>query len=923
MLYYHRFVQKAGNWMCPPRDETQESMESYVERKFISKFLPIPLLAVFVRDSISLAQTPSNLLPAYLLLLASAAVFLCIAIREIHFMRHKNGLFIAILTGTILSYIVLFLIYNPDKTYWRVEQSTIFTLSLLLDGLYINRVSIWIFAVANSIFSASLNLIYFHNPFPLQILFSIIPIFAITWVIQTYYHSLYTSVYEGEYYLKMHNSLAIQNTKIETLNATLQTESKKNAQTFNQLELIFNSSSDIMYFYNTDGEIILVNKQGLDFAEKLTNPQLNKIQFTIFTQEGERIESDQNRSRILAHVMEDGQTQKIRLVAWDKKIYILESTAKKFIDPDGNCIGYLEIVQDKTADYKNSEKNNILQTVARLCNHAADIESVAQMALTGAAQGIHFSLGAILIAEDDNPEKLRLLSSYAANDQVKKIFKTIEQNVTNHIGYMKLMPQLIQCFQSNTPVFNFPVNDTELFHNSEYTDYALSFLPLQFNKETFGLFGFMYRAKSLTDPLLTDTEFLLTITEEIATSLHRALLFENAQKMALFDSATGLRNYRSLQDVLHSEISISSTNGLPLALLILDIDHFRHFNEEFGHDSGDMVLRFIAKILGTNGTAARYGGDEIAIILPASNLEESIEFAEKLQIDIHAQLLEIFAGTEDLLSLTIGLAMYPLHASAPGSLMKAAELALFAAKRKGRRCVVAFNHDLLQEQTKSFIPRIIASTDSFDFGDLSLPTGNELETVQSLVTAVDLRDGYTASHSENVSRYAVAIAKEIRLSYEEIEILRLGGLVHDVGKIGVSDEILRKPGKLTKDEWNIMQAHTTMGEAILAPLHQMRVFIPLTRWHHERLDGSGYPDGLKGDEIPMLVRILSVADVFDAYTAERPYHPGRSALDGITFLRKEANSNRLDTKYVEALAQILEEERYVVHTDDIRQDEAA
>ncbi len=913
--------------MCPPRDETQESVEAFADRKFVSKFLPIPLLAVFAKDTISLVQTPPNLLLAFLLLHASAAICISIAIREIHFKRYKNGLFIAIVTETLLSYIILASIHIHDTTYWRIEQATIIIMVLLLNGLYINRVPIWIFAGINSLISIGINIANFHNPITIQSFFPIIPIFAVAWVVQLYYRSLYTSVYEGEYYLKLHHSLAIQNTKIETLNATLQDESKKNAQTLNQLELIFNSSTDIMFFYNTDGEIILANKQGLDFAEKLTNKQTQKIQFTIFTQDGERIENDQNRARILAHVMEDGQVQKIRVVAWDKSIFILESMAKKLIDPDGNCVGYLEIIQDKTIDYKNSEKNNILQTVARLCNHAADIESVAQMALTGAAQGIRFSLGAILIAEDENPDKLRLLSSYAANDKVKKVFKTIEENVTNHIGYMKLMPQLIQCFQSNTPVFNFPVTDTNLFHDSEYTDYALTFLPLQFNKETFGLFGFMYSEKSLIDPLLIDTEFLLAITEEIATSLHRALLFENAQKMALFDSATGLRNYRSLQDVLHSEISISATNGLPLALLILDIDHFRHFNEEFGHDSGDMVLRFlaeyIAKILGTNGSAARYGGDEIAVILPASNLEESIEFAEKLQIDIHNQLLEIFAGSEDLLSLTIGLAMYPLHASAPGSLMKAAELALFAAKRKGRRCVVAFNHDLLQEQTKSFIPRIIASTDSFDFGDLSLPTGNELETVQSLVTAVDLRDGYTASHSENVSRYAVAIAKEIRLSYEEIEILRLGGLVHDVGKIGVSDEILRKPGKLTDDEWKIMKSHTTMGEAILAPLHQMRVFIPLTRWHHERLDGSGYPDGLKGDEIPMLVRILSVADVFDAYTAERPYHPGRSALDGILFLRKEASSNRLDTKYVEALAQILEEERYVVHKDDIRQDEAA
>jgi len=174
-----------------------------------------------------------------------------------------------------------------------------------------------------------------------------------------------------------------------------------------------------------------------------------------------------------------------------------------------------------------------------------------------------------------------------------------------------------------------------------------------------------------------------------------------------------------------------------------------------------------------------------------------------------------------------------------------------------------------------------------------------------LIPAIDLRDGYTAAHSDGVSRYAVAIATEMNLPAEYVEALRLGGLVHDVGKIGVSDQVLRKPGKLDTNEWQQMQQHTVMGEAILRPIEQLHQLLPLVRWHHERLDGSGYPDGLRGDEIPLLVRILSVADVFEAFTAERPYHPGRPTIEGLRLLQHEAAQGKMDPYVVEVFESIL------------------
>ena len=173
----------------------------------------------------------------------------------------------------------------------------------------------------------------------------------------------------------------------------------------------------------------------------------------------------------------------------------------------------------------------------------------------------------------------------------------------------------------------------------------------------------------------------------------------------------------------------------------------------------------------------------------------------------------------------------------------------------------------------------------------------------SLANAVEAKDACTQDHTHRVSGLAVTLGKRMALREKDIEALHLGGILHDIGKIGIPDEILNKPGKLTADEWKIIKTHPEIGYRICQPLMAtLGGALEVIRHHHERLDGSGYPDGLKGEEISMVARIMSVVDIYDALTTARPYHASMSVQEAIDILRESAAANLLDGKIVEELA---------------------
>ncbi len=603
---------------------------------------------------------------------------------------------------------------------------------------------------------------------------------------------------------------------------------------------------------------------------------------------------------------------------------ILTIHAAPLCDAAGELIGVLTSTRDVTTELRHARNNEIMRAVARACASAAEEVTVAETALAELMTGLGCTNGFVIVRDATRPGYARGLALH--------LDPTIPAAVQTHwrtiIATEAIGPQAsavgLRIIHTGQDYF-----DRIRMPGTTAADNIWLYscvVPLRFEGQVFGALGIGFAPQAIQDVREIDRELIRSAADEIATALHRARLYEEARHQALIDPLTGLRNHRAMQDLLRRELTAGAAQALPVSVIMLDLDHFRRFNETFGHDAGDHALRVVAKVIAgelrPGDAAARYGGEEFIVVLPATDAAHAAAIAQRLNAAIALTTAHVDGtGQPVRLTASLGHATFPVHASAPASLLKAADLALYTAKRIGRHTAVAYSPAMLEESGQ-FLPGASAFG-AAEAGEMTLPSGADLETVQALITAIDLRDGYTAAHSEGVARYAVAIATEMNLPAEYVEVLRLGGLVHDVGKIGVPDHILRKPGKLDGDEWRQMQAHPTMGEEILRPVEQLHHLLPLVRWHHERLDGSGYPDGLRGDEIPLLVRILSVADVFEAFTAERPYHPGRPAVEGLRLLQREAAEGKMDPYIVEVfetilLCQGLIEDAFTVGERDVR-----
>lgn len=329
-------------------------------------------------------------------------------------------------------------------------------------------------------------------------------------------------------------------------------------------------------------------------------------------------------------------------------------------------------------------------------------------------------------------------------------------------------------------------------------------------------------------------------------------LIETLADAAQRDGLTGLLNRRGYHERIGREIERARRHGLPLSILLADIDDFKSLNDAFGHRRGDQALREFAELcshqLRSTDFMSRVGGEEFAIVLPHLGEHEALVTAERLRRAVRAGL-----RTPDGRSLTasFGVASFPQHGCDPEVLLDHADQAMYAAKDLGRDRTVVFSEGLL-ESLRSEAP------------------AEQLQAVLVLAEALDLRDTGTASHSQTVGRLCAAVARALGLPDDRVERIRLAGVLHDVGKLGVPDEILHKPGRLTEDEFAEMRKHAELGARMVAAAGMEDI----SSWvlaHHERPDGRGYPYGLSARDIPLEARILAVADAYEAMTADRPY----------------------------------------------------
>jgi diguanylate cyclase (GGDEF)-like protein/putative nucleotidyltransferase with HDIG domain len=349
---------------------------------------------------------------------------------------------------------------------------------------------------------------------------------------------------------------------------------------------------------------------------------------------------------------------------------------------------------------------------------------------------------------------------------------------------------------------------------------------------------------------------------------------------------TGLYNHRFFHDRLRAELNRARRYGDELSVIVVDVDNFGEYNAAYGHLAGDMLLASMgSKLVSACGSpliCARLGGDEFGVIVPESDAIRARLIAQRV-IDV----VGIECGdTPGTLSASAGVATYPEHASDATELVRLADGALFHAKETGKARVVPYEpHRVPDLSAKERIDR--------------LERQSRLSAVRALAAAVDARDTATRFHSQQVSALAKEVAQTLNMSESHVRLVELAALLHDVGKIGVSDSVLNKPSPLTENEWREIRQHSQRGEEILRSTDLVEI-LSWVRGHHERWDGAGYPDGLRGAAIPLEARILSVCDAYDAMTSDRAYRRSMSQQAAFDELASSSGS-QFDPVVVQAL----------------------
>ena len=363
-------------------------------------------------------------------------------------------------------------------------------------------------------------------------------------------------------------------------------------------------------------------------------------------------------------------------------------------------------------------------------------------------------------------------------------------------------------------------------------------------------------------------------------STHKAI---RAMRLALTDPLTGLGNHRSFHERLQRELVAAEEVGMPLALCLVDFDDLKSVNDRFGHPVGDLVLGQVASRLRQGGESFRLGGDEFAVLLPGHDERLATAVARSIVERVAALQVE---GVGEV-TVSAGVATYPTHGTGRDELIRLADSALYWAKKDGKNRVRAYAAESI---LRANLEQIADTPDR----------AAQYRAAESLAKAVDERDAYTGSHSQRVGDYSARIARRLGAEEPAIELTRLAGNLHDLGKLAIPEDVLRKPSTLSEVEKLMLERHPQIGFRMLESLGVQ----PVAEWvlhHHERWDGAGYPNKLAGDQIPLGARIIFVADAFDAMTSDRAYRRAIPERDAIAELERCAGT-QFDPEVVKALA---------------------
>jgi diguanylate cyclase (GGDEF)-like protein len=456
---------------------------------------------------------------------------------------------------------------------------------------------------------------------------------------------------------------------------------------------------------------------------------------------------------------------------------------------------------------------------------------------------------------------------------------------------------------------------------------AVLCIPINYGESLLGVLNIESHNENAFSP--QDVLILNTLADLLATALHNAFVFQKLQQQSITDGLTGIKTRRFFWEALSAEWKRASRSGRPFSVVLVDLDKFKEVNDSMGHFEGDLVLARVGRLLEQksrqSNVVARYGGDEFIILMPDTSAEQAQVLAERLRQWMAADPML----AEHHITGSFGVASFPMHGFSVEDIIRVADAGMYVSKRSGgnlvssaqefvegqgfarqRQQISAYIEGFLQREHAGaeHVEELTSTLYKLCGGDEDCNVPLLKEAIESLSRAAESREMQTAGHGDLVARYTEVIARSLGLSSEETADLVYAARIHDVGKIFVSERILNKPGPLSDEEFSQVKVHARVGAQIVAAIPHSSRMREAVEHHHQRFDGSGYPDGLKGEQIPLWARIIALTDAYANMVTEHSISSARTPEEALDELANMSGT-RFDGMIVRLLLRGLKSER--------------